>query len=196
MTGLKLIITMIFIFQASISGQAKDSKQTRHEHKYKIYANHSLQCSYNPFLSLNNDFNTVKTKTPMKNAYDLLNNISKQICQETKRLCIFIKHNADAILYASITFLILNIIGALLVVVLLSLKIVFELQIISENIKVLQKDLEKVLTKINENVMLSDSKLNHNRFTEVNATKQTYPILHLIRKRELNEEETTCHTNA
>uniref|UniRef100_A0A1I8EDF8 Uncharacterized protein n=1 Tax=Wuchereria bancrofti TaxID=6293 RepID=A0A1I8EDF8_WUCBA len=177
MTGLKFIITLIFILQASICGQAKD-------------------CSYNPFLSRSNDFNTVKTKPPVKDAYDFLNNISKQISQTTKRLCIFIKHNADAILYGSIAFLILNIIGALLVVFLLNLKIMFELQIISENTKILQTDLEKVLKKINENVMLSNSKLNHNSFNKVNAAKQTYPILHLFRKRELNEEETICHTNA
>ncbi|EFO19261.1 hypothetical protein LOAG_09230 [Loa loa] len=53
---------------------------------------------------------------------------------------------------------------------------------------ILQIDLQTALKKINENAMLTKSKLIYDSLTGMDATTQTYPILHLFRKRELNEE--------
>ncbi|KAL3997845.1 hypothetical protein ACH3XW_12585 [Acanthocheilonema viteae] len=183
MIGVKLLIALIFILQIE---QAKQIKQTRHEQKYKIpSASHNFQCNYDPF-SRSNGFSANKTKALMKNVCDLLNKTPKQINKITKWLCIFIKHNANAILCGSIIFLGLNILGVLLVIILHNLKIMFELQNISRNNKILQVNLQAMLRKINRSARLSDSKMIRS-LTGNDATTQTFPTLCLFRTRELNE---------
>ncbi|OZC07646.1 hypothetical protein X798_05365 [Onchocerca flexuosa] len=71
----------------------------------------------------------------------------------------------------------------------------FELQIIYQNIKTLQMDLQAMLKKIKGNAILFDSRLIHHSLTGVDATTQTIPTLRLFRKRELDEKRIIRQTD-
>ncbi|VDK70555.1 unnamed protein product [Litomosoides sigmodontis] len=192
MTGFKRIIALLLNLQANVCQQ---TKQTGHEEECKVSpASYNSQCNYNPF-SIINGFTATKTIAPLASIYDLLSNVFNQIDKITQFLCIFIKDNAEMILFGLFTFLALNIVGILFVIVFHNLKIMSELQVISANNKTLQKKLKVTLKKIKKRIGLANSKLVSD-LTAVNATTQTTSTSRLSRQRELNEKGAASQTDA